>query len=641
MITTYVSVALLIGLVLLVRRPFARAFGAKAAYALWALPLARLVMPPIPGWMSPASWLGAGTPATPAPVETVALAATLAPVPGGPDPDGLVFLREASPPPAPDPFLAPMAETAPGALALPDLSQVILGLIALSLAGAGVLIARQLHAQWQFAWLIRNDSDAPSERLLSLSRQVQATVGLKRRVPVRSSLLCGAPLVTGLVRPVILVPAWFELDYTRDEQRIALTHEAMHVKRGDLLALQAAHFVAAIQWMNPLAWRALDAFRADQEAACDADVLALKTTSPRAYGATLLKAIRLSRPGSSPAFAAALPLNHSIKERFAMLQCETPKPPRKRLALALSLTLGATALLTTATAQEAELKGGEQAGEKTVTRVIVATPQAADRELVILTDPMAEVEAQLDRIDTIEWPEPPTPPTPPEPPVMDLSFLESLDELDHLASLGEVESLGALANIVTLAVDGSSLSINGSEAVIISRDGNSLAFSLNEEEIDALVEKIEERAEAFEAEMERWAENFEQNFEVSFEMDMDAFEAEMERIEVHVESITDSPEFEALIDRSARSIEELHEACQDQDMSEVDVAIVTSDTGDKAICIDEEADREAVKAAILTDPSLSEAEKERFLSNQGRGVHMHLSRGGEGFSYSYRSDDQE
>ncbi|MEM1150695.1 MAG: M56 family metallopeptidase, partial [Pseudomonadota bacterium] len=542
MITTYVSVALLIGLVLLVRRPFARAFGAKAAYALWALPLARLVLPPLPAGVSPLSWLGLSGSPQAAGTSPLGTGAELV------SQSGTVTMEAAALPPAPrlemvpaatEPVWAPAAETPSNAFTLPEPGQIVLALVLISLAGAVFLVVRQLHAQWQFARLIRDDSEAPSDRLLSLAHDVQKTVGLKRSVPVRASFLCGAPLVTGVLRPVILVPAWFELDYTEEEKRIALTHEAMHVKRADLLALQAAHFVAAVQWLNPVAWRALKAFRADQEAACDADVLALKTTSPRAYGATLLKAIQLSRPGSSPAFAAALPLNHSIKERFAMLQSETPTPPRRRLALGLSLTVGAAALLATATAQEADLKGGEEDTGKSVTRMVITKTSNGDRELVILTDPMADVEAQLDRLDALDWPEPPTPPTPPnppEPPVLDLSFLDSLEGLEHL---GELESLGALSDFVTLAVDGSSLSISDGKAVVISRGGNTLSLSLNEQELEALVETIEDRADAFEEEMERWAENFERNFEASFEMDMEAFEADMERIEIQVEAITD------------------------------------------------------------------------------------------------------
>ena len=47
----------LIVLVLAARRPVARTFGPQYAYALWALPFIRLVLPPLtlPAWMAPAA----------------------------------------------------------------------------------------------------------------------------------------------------------------------------------------------------------------------------------------------------------------------------------------------------------------------------------------------------------------------------------------------------------------------------------------------------------------------------------------------------------------------------------------------------------------------------------------------------------
>ncbi|TAD82982.1 MAG: hypothetical protein EAY70_02835 [Sphingomonadales bacterium] len=45
----------LIAAVLVLRRPVSRQFGPEAAYALWALPLLRLLLPPLtlPAWMAP------------------------------------------------------------------------------------------------------------------------------------------------------------------------------------------------------------------------------------------------------------------------------------------------------------------------------------------------------------------------------------------------------------------------------------------------------------------------------------------------------------------------------------------------------------------------------------------------------------
>ena len=47
MVETLAVTAALMALVLVLRRPVARHFGAEIAYLLWAIPLARLFMPPV------------------------------------------------------------------------------------------------------------------------------------------------------------------------------------------------------------------------------------------------------------------------------------------------------------------------------------------------------------------------------------------------------------------------------------------------------------------------------------------------------------------------------------------------------------------------------------------------------------------
>ncbi|MEO0590175.1 MAG: M56 family metallopeptidase, partial [Pseudomonadota bacterium] len=53
---TLLWTAVLIAVVLVLRRPVTKAFGAPMAYALWALPMLRLLLPPIelPAWLAPA-----------------------------------------------------------------------------------------------------------------------------------------------------------------------------------------------------------------------------------------------------------------------------------------------------------------------------------------------------------------------------------------------------------------------------------------------------------------------------------------------------------------------------------------------------------------------------------------------------------
>ena len=54
------------------------------------------------------------------------------------------------------------------------------------------------------------------------------------------------PVVTGLFRPAVVLPAWFAQDYSRTEARAAIAHELTHVKRGDLWALQFIQGVVMI-----------------------------------------------------------------------------------------------------------------------------------------------------------------------------------------------------------------------------------------------------------------------------------------------------------------------------------------------------------------------------------------------------------
>ena len=113
------------------------------------------------------------------------------------------------------------------------------------------------------------------------------------------------PLATGLIHPLILVPADFETRFTPAQQQLALLHEQAHHRRGDIWACLAAMLVTAFLWFNPFAHMGLRAFRRDMEAACDARVLATAgegTAEP--YAQTILRSV--SRPAPRSRYAAAL-----------------------------------------------------------------------------------------------------------------------------------------------------------------------------------------------------------------------------------------------------------------------------------------------------------------------------------------------
>ena len=133
-------------------------------------------------------------------------------------------------------------------------------------------------------------------------------VGLRVLPRVIVSTAVESPAVTGLIRPILLLPVNFPGDLSPVEARLILLHELTHLRRHDLPLNWVLCVLQALHWFNPLLWFAFGRLRADREAACDAQVLAMQTEDCRAeYGYALLKlhrAVPLS--GLSLGFAGLL-----------------------------------------------------------------------------------------------------------------------------------------------------------------------------------------------------------------------------------------------------------------------------------------------------------------------------------------------
>jgi beta-lactamase regulating signal transducer with metallopeptidase domain len=440
------AVSLLILVVLFARKAVAREFGPGLAYALWLLPLARLVMPPLPSGLSWISLLGlapslpladaaAVTASTDTSVWTSSDAhtVTIAPV---------THTLDAAPvaPVMADGSFLPGMDMAPSIMAV---------LLAVWIIGALVALVRNSAAQQSFMTVVAREKMPASPQLQALADDVARQVGLKRTPQIATSLISNGPLVTGLFRPIVLLPAWFETDYDRVQQRAALAHELTHVKRGDLWALQLAELFVACLWFNPLAYMARAAFRTDQEAACDSDVLRCGAASPHAYGSTLLKAVRISVPERLP-MAASLPLTHSLKERMRRMAYPAPTKRRRLAGVGLTALLGSVAVVSTAsvTASAGEAKTELTRSLKIDNSTLfIDGKKVEDRQFVLLGDPIkppapateARI-AELNQRISMETrnmtvpeampPLPPMPAMPPQPPAPSIPTANNMSELD-------------------------------------------------------------------------------------------------------------------------------------------------------------------------------------------------------------------
>ncbi|WP_066796924.1 M56 family metallopeptidase [Sphingomonas soli] len=270
MIETIIATTLLMLLVLAVRAPVRKAFGPTMAYALWLLPVLRMLLPPLP-----ASW----TEKAAAPVAAAS--------------DVIAYY-----------VIEPIAGTSDAPAAVTSGSIDWLMLAGLAWAGGALLfLAYHLISHTRYC-----------QNLLRAA-QVDRTVA-EGRVRVIETDAAHGPLAFGVFRKYVAFPRDFAERYDEQERDLALAHELGHHVRGDLIANWVALIVLAIHWFNPVAWKAFRAFRADQEMACDALVLAGRAQALRhAYGRAIVK----SAHGGAVSAACHLHTINEVKGRLRML----------------------------------------------------------------------------------------------------------------------------------------------------------------------------------------------------------------------------------------------------------------------------------------------------------------------------------
>jgi beta-lactamase regulating signal transducer with metallopeptidase domain/peroxiredoxin len=172
------------------------------------------------------------------------------------------------------------------------------------LAGVLVLTARLILGTLSLAALVQRSAEVP-ERIVRECRAIADRLGCAGAVPVRRSAQIVTPCLTGLRRPILLLPDRQCRDIDRDDLRAILAHELAHARNRDLAWNLAAHLATILLWFHPLAWW----IRAAHAAACDAvsDAIAADLVGDVAsYGRTLARlAVRAAWPAPSQGLAMA------------------------------------------------------------------------------------------------------------------------------------------------------------------------------------------------------------------------------------------------------------------------------------------------------------------------------------------------
>lgn len=135
--------------------------------------------------------------------------------------------------------------------------------------------------------------------LVRLRRRLAGAVCLENGV--YEAVGIPTPFVLGLLRPCIYLP----VGLTGAERAHVLAHERAHIRRLDHVTRLLAHLALCLHWWNPLVWLAFRLSARDMELSCDERVLATSGADIRAgYANTLLNlsATRARLPGTPLAF---------------------------------------------------------------------------------------------------------------------------------------------------------------------------------------------------------------------------------------------------------------------------------------------------------------------------------------------------
>ncbi|WP_296678978.1 M56 family metallopeptidase [Novosphingobium sp.] len=289
LVDTLVTTGALIAAVLILRRPVARHFGPSMAYALWLLPVLRLLLPPL-------------TVTVPAPPAAEAIRF----------PAGSISQVAISADPAFDP--RPL-------------------IAAFWLAGAAIFLAWRLTGYF----LLRR-------------RALRGATLIEQRGAVRviETDAVPVPVAFGVIDKVVALPRAFAGSADAQVRNLAIAHELEHHAGRDIAVNFAMQPLLALHWFNPLAWAGWRALRRDQEAACDARVLAGSDSATREAYARLITAFARG-PGlaSTNPLACAVLSEKSIVYRLRSLTMTQPTP-RRRLAGRVLIAAGVLALPLTA-----------------------------------------------------------------------------------------------------------------------------------------------------------------------------------------------------------------------------------------------------------------------------------------------------
>ncbi len=273
---------------------------------------------------------------------------------------------------------------------------------------ASLMLLRLLTSYILLQGRKRRAAAAPP-RLAARVETWQASVGCSQRsVRLAVSSEIATPMLAGLGRPSILLPAQLLEELDDDEIEQIGLHEVAHLARGDDYALIAQRILESLFVLNPVVHWIGRALHLEREIACD-DFVLRATGEARAYAACLARVVELTGGvrGSLTAAAVAEGRSH-LSRRIDMLLDGARHNGTRLLKGRLAAAIAVIAVLASVAVEAPGLLAFSQPAAATQPPRNLAQPPRAEQSAPVVPQPPVT--------QTISAPQPP-PAQPEGPPV--------------------------------------------------------------------------------------------------------------------------------------------------------------------------------------------------------------------------------
>lgn len=130
-------------------------------------------------------------------------------------------------------------------------------------------------------------------QLKNTERSSASDSSVSQSVHIAFSERVAVPVVVGILRPIIVVPAELKSSSPASLQMV-MQHELNHIRRHDILWNNLINLIVAIVWFQPLAWIIRSRHRTEQENACD-DAVLRNGHRPHEYALLLMELAQAAR----------------------------------------------------------------------------------------------------------------------------------------------------------------------------------------------------------------------------------------------------------------------------------------------------------------------------------------------------------